>query len=1237
MRRLLLSILLIVALGAFAAPVQTVWLSDAASSAAVGTPSPNVDQLNRSATTVTFTVKLNGFAVEKATNGVALRVGGQHEAFPKLGTPDISGVTVFVPFNFAVKATASVVAGRTEHITTDRLGGAVAIASDPEFPNTPLAKSSEMPRVTVGEPGVFKDFGVVPVTVYPLRQLSDGTIEAISELTITLTATVAGPTLTGPITPSYHGIYETMFLGYNPFSMGRSLLWRPGTYVIVRPSSASYNSQLLTFTNLKKMEGYNVATILIPSGANGDQIKLLIADVYNSLAHTLPVEYVAIIGDADRLDNVPTFPFTVSAAETVPSDLNYVLLDGSDFWPEAFLGRISYGSTTGLATIVNKTQQHQNSPGTGNPANTNYMNKAFCFAGNYSDTGSPPITPTENTRWAAQMLRDFGYNVSTYLYPMQPAPGTDSILALINQGVSLITYRGWGDSQGPLYPRLQRGDLANVTRNDAVMLSIVCQNGRYAALNSQVDGNQCFGEAWVETGSPSVPKCGPAFFGAAHLHTSTRYNNPILAGLLHGWLNDGLNKLGPATLRGKLEVYQGFPNEMTAVEQYFRFYNILGDPSLTLWYKTPDTMQVTFPTTLNPASSSMTIRAVDQRTGNPLPNMVAALIVGNAGANPAVSLTDAQGYATLPLRIVANDTVRIAVRGGNYRPVINYIQTNNPLIGQFRVDSVFFNIPNTLPSPGVEGDINILIKNVGTTAAASQAILSQTNTRNRLVILNNSSNAGTVNAGATTSLTYRVKVVSLADRTPESLRLTFASGAVDFAMPVAWALPRISGIVVESGSLTPGVSRSTTIQVHLKSEGNAAIPACNYQFVTFSNGMNITTPAAYYMAIRDSGFVAFDAEIAQSILPGHIIPIRMLNWIIGGSDTLTTWFNITCGTRASTMPTGPDNYGYYAYEEIDVPSTGTWPTPTYNWIELDTALGGNGTSLILKDDTTYVQAIPFPFTFYGRTYNQFLSICSNGWVSFDSTWMYDFYNWTLPNSQGPRTLLAANWDDLKGSNPADSGRVRLFYRMDNTPGDRKYIIEWAEAYSRYGIETNPIRQKFEIILYGDRRGPSSDNIIDFQYHTSSDVDQTNNYTTMGIMNWEHTDGLDLLFAHVASPGAEELHNNHIIRFSTQTPDGFTGVDQPATQMLPKDYVVSEAYPNPFNPSMTMKLSVPKSGFVSAKVFDQTGREVAVLSQGNLDAGTYTLHWNASGNASGVYYVMITADNFKTTRKVVFMK
>ena len=96
--------------------------------------------------------------------------------------------------------------------------------------------------------------------------------------------------------------------------------------------------------------------------------------------------------------------------------------------------------------------------------------------------------------------------------------------------------------------------------------------------------------------------------------------------------------------------------------------------------------------------------------------------------------------------------------------------------------------------------------------------------------------------------------------------------------------------------------------------------------------------------------------------------------------------------------------------------------------------------------------------------------------------------------------------------------------------------------------------------------------------------------------------------------------------------------------VPEKYLLYQNYPNPFNPSTVIKFAVPKAGVVRLTVFDALGREVAMLVDEHLPAGTYETAFDASGNASGVYYYHIAihsdklrADSFAETKRMVYLK
>jgi Secretion system C-terminal sorting domain len=93
----------------------------------------------------------------------------------------------------------------------------------------------------------------------------------------------------------------------------------------------------------------------------------------------------------------------------------------------------------------------------------------------------------------------------------------------------------------------------------------------------------------------------------------------------------------------------------------------------------------------------------------------------------------------------------------------------------------------------------------------------------------------------------------------------------------------------------------------------------------------------------------------------------------------------------------------------------------------------------------------------------------------------------------------------------------------------------------------------------------------------------------------------------------------------------------AENLIPKEYSLSQNYPNPFNPSTTIKYSLPKDGFVSLKIYDITGREVKTLASEVKKAGYYSVTFNASNLASGVYFYRIQSNDYVMTKRMVLIK
>ncbi len=98
-----------------------------------------------------------------------------------------------------------------------------------------------------------------------------------------------------------------------------------------------------------------------------------------------------------------------------------------------------------------------------------------------------------------------------------------------------------------------------------------------------------------------------------------------------------------------------------------------------------------------------------------------------------------------------------------------------------------------------------------------------------------------------------------------------------------------------------------------------------------------------------------------------------------------------------------------------------------------------------------------------------------------------------------------------------------------------------------------------------------------------------------------------------------------------------GVKNNFENKIPTHFQISQNYPNPFNPTTKIKFEIPKSSFVTLKVYDILGREVAKLVNQGKSAGSYEINFDASELTSGIYFYRIQAGNFAQTRKMMLLK
>lgn len=90
-------------------------------------------------------------------------------------------------------------------------------------------------------------------------------------------------------------------------------------------------------------------------------------------------------------------------------------------------------------------------------------------------------------------------------------------------------------------------------------------------------------------------------------------------------------------------------------------------------------------------------------------------------------------------------------------------------------------------------------------------------------------------------------------------------------------------------------------------------------------------------------------------------------------------------------------------------------------------------------------------------------------------------------------------------------------------------------------------------------------------------------------------------------------------------------------LVPESYRLGSAYPNPFNPVTTIQYDIPHDTYGTIQVFDMMGRKVIELLDGEINAGYHSVTWDASGYASGIYFVKLMTSKYSETKKVMLLK
>jgi hypothetical protein len=1092
----------------------------------------------------------------------------------------------------------------------------------------------------VGPPGIMRDLRLVTLSVAPVQfNPKRGVLRVYSEIKLEVNFG-GGSTVNLKHSPTTHVsrafalIYKSLVANYEYLDLQQS---GEGKYWIIAHDDFMDDINLSRFVEWKRMKGFEVViNSLSEIGTNPSyaQIYNFIYDTYHSWE--VKPDYLLLVGDVyiGSGKEFPTQHYYNNYGDGA-SDNYYAFLQGFDYFPEVLIGRLPVDNVVELGAVVQKTLDYEMEP---YMDQTHWYKHAIVSCG--QDDWSGFVSPKFIKMWCRERLFEVGFTQVDTVFRYNYNRELGNLLQLIDNGVGFINYRGWGRPDGWTSPGFSSGHIFQLSngRMAPIMTSIVCGTGDFTV-------DECFGEYWVITEG----KGGPGFIGNTNHDAHTRWTNAIDCGLYWGLTRDSLETLAQIMLEGKMNLYRSFPNDQSSSGQvalYFNTYNVLGDPDLSLWIDIPREMVVFHEESIPFGVNTFPMTVYDQSAG-PLSGAMVTLY--KPGELFERQLTGESGKVEMYMPCSTPGSVKLTVTKQGFIPYIADIEveSQSKVVGHLSHEIDDDNSGGSQGdddgkiNPGETIELPVTLKNYGTSEVATGVTAQLSCPLDFITVLDDLVSFGDIAPGGSApgQSSFRFSVAQDATYTalvPLKLSISATNGgsweSTIREVISAPYLEVVDFIVDDEGQYNPdGVADpGEEVDLILEVQNSGDKPASNTDITLSSDdeAVQIIISLAPFGDIAPGGTARNDSypfrvRIAPETFPGHQINLELAVTSEEGDHSQN--FGLVVGTVSSDDPVGPDNYGYYIFDDTDYYYA---DAPTYNWIEIDTFTWDH---LPIPDDEARTVALPFPFKYYGEEYTQ-LTICDNGFVAMGETWWANFLNSHIPGPQNAPAMIAPFWDDFKGSGyyakPTD-----VYYHHDLFL--HAFIVGWPYARD----DDNGQYQTFEIVFNDPGYYPTNtgDGEIIFQYKTV----RSPSSVSVGMCNQAQHDGLQYLFDNHYHPGAASLGNERALKITTGTWD-VTGVKHKGE--MPTCFSLRQNYPNPFNPVTTIyyELAHQRPQATMLAIYNLRGQTVRVLLEKAQPAGRYQIAWDGKdqrGNevASGVYFYRLTSGDYREARRMVLVR
>lgn len=533
------------------------------------------------------------------------------------------------------------------------------------------AKREFIPSDTVSviSAGTIRGKSIANLLISPVRYNPHlNTLEAITSMKIEIRFSGTGTASKNyPESSVFQKTLEKGILNYPKGPDLPAFSEKPLRMVIL--TDTAFRHHLEPLIQWKTIKGFRIDVLYRGADYAGQtykEIKNTLTDLYySSTPENPPPEYLLIVGNTSKIpyygkDNV--------------TDLYYGEFDGNgDYFPEMFIGRLPVADTNQLKNVVDKIIRYEK----------------FEYADTNRFHANAMITSGHDASYADYMNGQIKYMIENYLnrenningyhfyYPQTPqALHKESVINLINKGLSFVNYTGHGSSTAWLHINIDTSDVRKLKNANMYpfIISNACQTSRFdikSLGNSMVlERNKgaigfigCSNDSyWNEDFYWAVGVCTPS--------NSPTYETTGLGAFDRLFHTHGEPRSEWYTTMGQI-VYSGNLSVSSSTtwrkKYYWETYNLVGDPSMIPIIGTPDTFETILPDTLPNGIRSWTFMA---EPGS-------YIAVSKSGVLWDASHTKPSGSITLKLPGVSDDSCLVVMTGQNKIPLIKTIYFSN--------------------------------------------------------------------------------------------------------------------------------------------------------------------------------------------------------------------------------------------------------------------------------------------------------------------------------------------------------------------------------------------------------------------------------------------------------------------------------------------------------------------------------------------------------------------------------